>query len=131
MITAFATEEAFNVAELYSTFLEHETDATGTIVMHHGQVKRPGKQIPDFSSVLLKPLVQDVNAALSTLAEQGKRRFKLHQIAVVHRLGVINARDSVLLVIVSGKTRDRCFSACSWVVDTIKEEEFISLIEQE
>ncbi len=130
MITAFATEEPFNAVELYSAFLEHETEETGTIVLHHGQIKRPGKQIPDFSSVILKPLVQDVHAELRVLAEQAKNRFNLNHIVVVHRLGVINARDSVLLVIVSGKTRDRCFDACSWVVDAIKEEKFISLIEQ-
>ncbi|MCX5832259.1 MAG: hypothetical protein NT140_10315 [Deltaproteobacteria bacterium] len=33
------------------------------------------------------------------------------------------------MAIVSGKTRDRCFEACSWIVDEVKKEEFIHLIE--
>lgn len=56
---------------------------------------------------------------------RGRDDFKLNQTLIVHRLGTIGACDSVLLAIVSGKTRDRCFAACSWIVDEVKKEEFI------
>ncbi len=129
MITAYATEQPFDHLELYSAFLERETDATGTVVLHHGRVKRPGKQVPNFSSVELKPLSADVDSRLATIARQAEERFKLNQVLIVHRLGIIGACDSVLLAVVSGKTRDRCFEACSWIVDEVKKEEFIQLIE--
>jgi molybdopterin synthase catalytic subunit len=127
--TAFSTEQEFDHLELYRAFLEREIDCTGTVVMHHGRVKRPGKQVPDFSSVELKPLCGDVDARLAEIARQAEEKFELNQVLVVHRLGMIGACDSVLLAIVSGKTRDRCFAACSWIVDEIKREEFIALIE--
>jgi molybdopterin synthase catalytic subunit len=130
MVTAFATSEHVDAVMLYTNFLAHETDATGTVVMHHGQVKRPGKQIADFSTVDLKALTFDVNEKLGSLAENAKLQFELNQVLIVHRLGEIKARDTVLVVIVSGKTRHRCFNACSWIVDKIKQEEFISLVEQ-
>jgi len=129
MITAYATERALDHLELYRAFLERETDTTGTVVLHHGRVKRPGKQVPEFSTVELKPLVSDVDDRLAALARSAEARFELNQVLIVHRLGAIGARDSVLLAIVSGKTRDRCFAACSWIVDEIKREEFIKLIE--
>lgn len=129
MITAFSTVQEFDHLELYRAFLERETDSTGTVVLHHGRVKRPGKQVPNFSSVELNPLVKDVDACLAGIARQAEERFKLNQVLVVHRLGMIDACDSVLLAIVSGKTRDRCFEACSWIVDEIKREEFIALVE--
>jgi len=129
MITAYATEAPFDAVALYQTFLDHETDQTGTVVLHHGHIKRPGKQVPHFSSVILKPLVSDVNVRLAALAHCAKEQFELNQLVIVHRLGVVGARDTVLLVIVSGVTRDRCFKACSWIVDTIKQEEFIALTE--
>lgn len=128
-MTAFCTAQEFDHLELYRAFLERETDATGTVVMHHGRVKRPGKQVPDFTTVELKPLVSDVDGRLSALARRAEEQFDLNQVLVVHRLGIIGACDSVLLAIVSGKTRDRCFKACSWIVDEIKREEFIELIE--
>jgi molybdopterin synthase catalytic subunit len=129
MITAYATEAAFDAVQLYQSFLDHETDQTGTVVLHHGHIKRPGKQVPHFSSVILKPLVSDVNAQLAALAHEAKDQFELNQVMIIHRLGVVGARDTVLLVIASGVTRDCCFNACSWLVDTIKQEEFISLTE--
>lgn len=70
-----------------------------------------------------------VDDLLTVIAGQARERFELNQVLVVHRLGMIGSRDSVLLAIVSGKTRDRCFAACSWMVDEIKGEEFIALLE--
>ena len=129
MITAYATEQPFDHLELYRAFLERETDCTGTVVLHHGRVKRPGKQVTDFSAVELKPLFPDVDDRLGVIARSAEEKFKLNQVLIVHRLGAIGACDSVLLAIVSGKTRDRCFAACSWIVDEIKREDFIKLIE--
>lgn len=129
MITTFASEQAFDHLKLYSEFLDRETDATGTVVLHHGRVKRPGKQVPDFSTVELKALVDDVDDRLAAIARSAKEKHKLNQVLVVHRLGTIGACDSVLLAIVSGKTRDICFAACAWIVDEVKKEEFIQLIE--
>jgi molybdopterin synthase catalytic subunit len=129
MITAYATEQPFDHLQLYRTFLERESDCSGTVVLHHGRVKRPGKQVPDFSSVELKALTADLDAKLSELAWESKRRFDLNQVLLVHRLGRIGACDSVLLAIVSGATRDRCFAACSFLVDEVKKEELIQLTE--
>ncbi len=123
------SEQPFDHLKLYSEFLERETNATGTVVLHHGRIKRPGKQVPNFSSVELKPLVDDVDSRLAAIARSAEEKFKLNQVLIVHRLGMIGACDSVLLAIVSGKTRDICFAGCSWIVDEVKKEEFIELIE--
>jgi molybdopterin synthase catalytic subunit len=130
MITANVSEQPFDHLKLYSEFLERETDATGTVVLHHGRIKRPGKQVPNFSTVDLKPLVDDVDSRLAAIARSAEEKYKLNQVLLVHRLGTIGACDSVLLAIVSGKTRDICFAACSWIVDEVKKEEFIELIER-
>ena len=70
-----------------------------------------------------------VDDMLAAIARSAEEKFELNQVLIVHRLGTIGACDSVLLAIVSGKTRDRCFAASSWIVDEIKREEFIKLIE--
>ncbi|MEI8355495.1 MAG: molybdenum cofactor biosynthesis protein MoaE [Deltaproteobacteria bacterium] len=129
MITAYATETQFDHLELYRTFLEREGDSSGTVVLHHGRVKCPGKQVPDFSLVELKALTTDPDGRLSALAKEAKQQFDLNQVLLVHRLGWIGAGDTVLLAIVSGATRDRCFAACSFLVDEVKKEELIQLIE--
>lgn len=129
MIAAYASRAPIDPLGLYEAFLERETDASGTVVLHHGRVKRPGKAVADFSAVELRALVPDVEAALIAIARRAQADFGLNQVLVVHRLGRIGAGDGVLLAIVSGATRDRCFAACSWIVDEIKKEDFIQLVE--
>jgi molybdopterin synthase catalytic subunit len=129
MVTTWTTKQPFDHLKLYSEFLKRETDATGTVVLHHGRIKRPGKHVPGFSTVELKPLVVDVDARLATIARSAKDTYTLNQVLVVHRLGIVGAGDSVVLAMVSGDTRDICFAACSWIVDEVKKEECIQLIE--
>jgi len=129
VITAYATEKPIDYLTLYRTFIEQDDDQSGTVVIHHGMVKRPGKQIADFSAVELKPLTTDIDRHLVELANEITEHYTLNQLLLVHRIGSIGPRDSVLLVIVSGTTRDRCFAACSCLVDAIKKEEIIQFIE--
>ena len=129
MITAFSTKEPVDHAGLYETFLAREGDTSGTVVLHHGRVKRPGKQVPGFSRVELSAVTADVDKRLLELAREAEERFGLNQVLVAHRIGTIGAGDTVLLVIVSCRSRGPAFSACAWIVDQIKKEEIIALAE--
>jgi len=129
MITVASTVEPFDHLALYQSFLQREDDSSGTVVLHHGRVKRPGKRIANFSAVELRPLVANVDEKLAGIARLAIDEFGVHQVLIVHRLGTTGAGDSVLLAIVSGTSRGPAFEACSWIVDQIKKEEFIELIE--
>ena len=125
---AVATEP-FAVGEIYAQFIEKETDATGTVVMHHGCVKYPGKVLPDFRVVSLDALVGDVCEGLRTIGVDAAWNFLLHRIFIMHRLGTVERGSDVLLVICSAATRRCAFDACSWIVDEIKKERLIALRE--
>jgi len=129
MITAYATEQPIDHIGLYNKFLDGEDGRSGTVVMHHGMVKRPGKQVAAFSHVELKALKEGLDEALERLAHKFAEKYGLNQLLIVHRLGRVSVRDSILLVIVSGVTRDICFAACSEFVDEIKKEKLIQLTE--
>lgn len=130
MVTARALKSAPDVLELYRTFLDREGDQSGTVVLHHGRVKRPGKQVPNFRSVELQPVCPDVEPRLAQVAEAARERYSLNQVLLAHRLGTVDAGDTVLVAIVSGATRDRCFDGCRFLVDEVKKEEIIRLVEQ-
>ena len=125
---ALATEP-FAVADIYSRFIKKESVATGTVVMHHGCVKYPGKVLPDFRVVSLDALVDDVCEGLRTIAIDASWQFHLHRIFIQHRLGSVERGGDVLLVICSAATRRDAFAACSWIVDEVKKEQLISLRE--
>ncbi len=128
-IEVTVTSEPFAAEELYARFAGREGPATGTIVMHHGRVKVPGKLVPDFSHVTLDALVEDVVDALRRVAGDATWKFHLHRIFILHRLGSVGPGDGVLLVICSSATRREAFAACAWLVDEIKQEKIIALRE--
>jgi molybdopterin synthase catalytic subunit len=128
-IEVAVTTAPFAVNELYDDFVSREEPVTGTIVMHHGRVKVPGKVVVDFSRVTLDALVDDVVTALHQVAREATWKFHLHQIFIQHRLGEVGSGDDVLLVICSSATRREAFAACAWLVDEIKQEKIIALRE--
>ena len=130
IVAAATTGQPVDVAGRYHEFLQRETEATGTIVMHHGRIKYPGKQVAAFRRVVLSPLVADPGSALAEIGRQAAARHHLHQVATIHRLGVVDRGDDVLLVVVSAATRKQAFAGCALIVDEIKKEKIISLVEQ-
>ncbi|MBN2704845.1 MAG: molybdenum cofactor biosynthesis protein MoaE [Deltaproteobacteria bacterium] len=128
-IEAVVSANPFSVVEQYARFIARESVVTGTVVMHHGRVKTPGKVLPEFAVVGLEALVEDVADGLRLIAEEAAWNFQLHRILVIHRLGRVGPGDDVLLVICSAATRREAFAACSWLVDEIKKENLIRLQE--
>ncbi len=121
--------EKFAVANIYAQFVAGESDAIGTMVMHHGRVKYPGKVLADFKLVSLDALVDDVCEGLRTIAIDASWKFLLQRIYILHRLGEVERGGDVLLVICSAVTRGDAFNACAWIVDEIKKEQLIVLRE--
>lgn len=80
MITAYATRQPIDYIALYQGFLDLEDDHSGTVAIHHGMVKRPGKQIPDFSSVELRECTSNLDEKLARLASDIEKRYKLNQV---------------------------------------------------
>lgn len=130
IIKASTTEQPFDFGSCYHAFQQQETDATGTVVIHHGKVKYPGKQVAAFSHVVLSPLIADLDTALTEVGRQAAIQCNLHQVYIAHRLGVVGRGDDVLLVIASAATRKQAFAGCAWIVDEIKKENIIQLIER-
>jgi molybdopterin synthase catalytic subunit len=129
MTTAYTVSTAIDYAALYGEFIDREEDRDGTVVLHHGRVKRPGKQVASFSAVELVALVPGVDEGLAGIAREAEKTFGLGQVLIVHRLGRVKARESILLVVVSAPTRKPCFEACAWIVDEIKKESLVRLVE--
>ncbi|MBI9076104.1 MAG: molybdenum cofactor biosynthesis protein MoaE [Desulfatibacillum sp.] len=128
-VTAFITSEAFDVGRYMGRFQDGEDASTGTIVMHHGKVKRPGKVVGNFSRVLLEPVLPDPEKRMQETGQKFLDQHGLNQVFIVHRVGEVHARDDVLFVAVSGVTRDIAFAGCADIVDAIKEEKILRLVE--
>lgn len=128
-VTVRTTTVPFNVPAAYAAFHVREEHRTGTTVMHHGTVKVPGKQVPDFHFVRFEAVAADPGAGLKEIARAAAVRFPLHRVYIEHRLGEADPGGDILLVIVSAATRGPAFAACAAIVDEIKREAVIRLVE--
>jgi len=57
---------------------------------------------------------------LNQLKRQAAKKFKLTEVAVVHRKGRLAVGDKVIIVACSAPHRQEAFKACEWLVSEIK-----------
>jgi molybdopterin synthase catalytic subunit len=59
-------------------------------------------------------------AGLRELAAEGRRRWPVRRLAIVHRVGRLGLGDVAVAIAVSTPHRGEGFAACQWLMDTIK-----------
>lgn len=57
---------------------------------------------------------------LEKLARAGMRKFDLHRLVIVHRLGEVPVGQASVVVGCSSSHRRQTFDALSWIMDTLK-----------
>jgi molybdopterin synthase catalytic subunit len=123
-------EHNFDLVSILKKFEEQETTATGSIIIHRGKVKSPGKKIADLSYIMLeKRSAGSIHEELFEIGRRASRKFTIHQVYINHRLGRAQPGEDILLVIVSASDRGNAFAATQWIVDEIKKEKIITLTE--
>ncbi|MGA1876116.1 MAG: molybdenum cofactor biosynthesis protein MoaE [bacterium] len=123
-------EHNFDLVSILKKFEERETTRTGSIIIHRGKVKSPGKKIADLSHIMLeKKLAGSIHEELSEIGRRAGRNYKVNQVYINHRLGRAQPGEDILLVIVSAPDRGNAFAATQWIVDEIKKEKIITLTE--
>jgi molybdopterin synthase catalytic subunit len=57
---------------------------------------------------------------IEKIAEEARRRFALHDLAVIHRVGEIAAGEAIVLVMTAAAHRREAFEACDFMMDYLK-----------
>jgi molybdopterin synthase catalytic subunit len=58
---------------------------------------------------------------MAELEAEGRRRWPLIEVALVHRVGNLELGEISVIVAVSCPHRGHAFEACHWLIDTLKE----------
>jgi molybdopterin synthase catalytic subunit len=58
--------------------------------------------------------------AITSIAEAALRRFELHAVRVLHRVGRLQSADHIVLVAVSAAHRAHAFKGCEFLMDFLK-----------
>ena len=115
--------------QIMDSYSHQESDLTGTVVIHAGRVKLPGKVKPEMTHAILEPVVDNPPGELRRIAKNAAERFPVNRTHIHHRVGVVLPGEHLLVVLVSGIARGPAFDACRWIVDQIKTEKIIRLLE--
>ena len=123
------SEKKMDLRELYEEFYESLSDSTGTVLIHHGKAKYPGKYTEDYKWINL--FVKD-SEALELLQEKGEELFKkynLNKLMFVHQIGKISKNDTILFLGVEAKDRNTAFEGVRQMLEYVKMEHLIGLEE--
>jgi molybdopterin synthase catalytic subunit len=58
--------------------------------------------------------------AIAKIVDEAKRRWKVMDALVIHRVGELKPGDQIVLVIVTGAHRGEAFAACEFIMDYLK-----------
>lgn len=58
--------------------------------------------------------------AIEAMIEEARRRFALRGVRVIHRVGLLELGDQIVLVAVSSAHRGEAFQACEFLMDYLK-----------
>lgn len=96
-------------------------DALGALVSFVGTVRAFSA---DNRKVLALDIEADKEAAqreLEALAQELRRRWQLHDLAICHRIGQIGVGEIVLVAAIAAPHRKEAFEACQYAVDCMKQ----------
>ena len=61
-------------------------------------------------------------AQMQALAAEALEKFKVRDIAILHRLGRLYVSETSILIVVASAHRGAAFDACRWLIDILKKQ---------
>jgi len=59
---------------------------------------------------------------MQTLAAEAIEKYKVRDVAILHRLGRLMVGETSVLIVVASAHRGAAFDACRWLIDTLKKQ---------
>lgn len=121
-----ATENV-DVNIMLNNFYAELNDSTGTILIHHGKAKYPGKYIKDYKKIEIAMLENEENIKNRLLSIIGK--YNINKIYITHRVGTIYKNDTILFIGVEAVERNSGFDCVRELLEYMKQDSIFSLVE--
>ncbi len=58
--------------------------------------------------------------AMQALVDEGKAKFDIIDVRIIHRVTTVYAGDQIVLIVVGAEHRKPAFEACEWFIDALK-----------
>lgn len=114
--------EDFDTGEEINMLRRQRPD-TGALVAFVGQVREfhtNDTAQASLVSLTLEHYPGMTEKSLAAIAEQAAERWNVHDVLIIHRVGVLAPLDQIVLVAVTSRHRGDAFHACEFVMDYLK-----------
>jgi molybdopterin synthase catalytic subunit len=110
--------EDFNVAEEIAALRAHDS-GVGAVCSFVGTV-RDRNEGDAVSSMELEHYPGMTEKAIEAMVDEAFRRFDIRGAKVIHRVGLLQPKDQIVLVAVTSAHRGQSFQACEFLMDYLK-----------
>lgn len=114
-------QDDFSVDQLYQALCDN--NQTGAVAMFVGRVRdfnENDAQNTDETLFELEHYPGMTEHNLQQIVDEAHKRWDLHDVQVVHRVGQLKVQDQIVFVGVSSSHRAEAFLACDFVMDYLK-----------
>jgi molybdopterin synthase catalytic subunit len=95
--------------------------AVGAVVSFIGTVRdRNGGAAGEVSALELEHYPGMTEASIEAMIDQAFQRFDIRSAKVLHRVGLLQPLDQIVLVLVASAHRGEAFQACEFLMDYLK-----------
>jgi molybdopterin synthase catalytic subunit len=114
--------EDFNLADEIAA-LRHQDKRVGAVCTFVGTVREANVASTAGSPVLSMELEHYpgmTEKAIEAMIDEAQRRFDIYAARVIHRVGVLQPLDQIVMVAVTSAHRGESFKACEFLMDYLK-----------
>jgi molybdopterin synthase catalytic subunit len=119
MARVLICEQDFDLAAEVSQ-LRAGDGGVGAVVSFLGTVRDRQGALQGISSLELEHYPGMTEASIEAMIDQAFQRFDIRGARVVHRVGVLQPLDQIVLVAVTSAHRGEAFQACEFLMDYLK-----------
>jgi molybdopterin synthase catalytic subunit len=99
--------------------LRHADGGVGAVVSFIGTV-RERSEGADVTAMELEHYPGMTERSIESMIDAASARFDIRAVRIIHRVGLLQAREQIVLVAVSSSHRASAFSACEFLMDYLK-----------
>ena len=99
--------------------LRADDPGVGAIASFIGTVRDRNDGV-GVSSMELEHYPGMTERAIEAMVDEAMRRFEIHRARVIHRIGLLQPLDQIVLVVVTSAHRRAAFEACEFLMDYLK-----------
>ena len=106
------TKDDVDIAKLIE---ESKKESMGAIVVFDGIVRNDG-----IDKIELSAYIEGATKEIEEIVADAEKKFNLLSVEVIHRIGVLDVGDNILVIVIGAGHRKEAFGGCEYILEEIK-----------